>query len=321
MARKSAADPLMSYVLAADSYQTIRPVVECLRRQTVKHSLEILLVAPSVQDMSQALVYRDDFAAIRIVSDPVRDLASARAAGVRAASAPLVFIGETHSFPHPELGEIILKAFAAPEWAVVVPAVSNANPRGALSWSGYILDYGRWGEGLPAGEIPQAPVYNAAYRTAVLWSLGDRLPSALDQSDELAISMSRNGHRTLFTPSALIYHANVIYPWHWFWNRFLAGLLVASNRSREWPLARRLIYVAGSPLIPFVLLRRLMPGLTAILRGQPLPWATLPSIALGLVFRCCGEAFGYAGVLSGFAERGMHQYEVHKLDYAGSLAI
>ena len=59
----------------------------------------------------------------------VNHLPEARAAGVRAASAPIVFIGETHSYPQPGWAEALLTAFEGP-WAAVVPAIGNANPNG-----------------------------------------------------------------------------------------------------------------------------------------------------------------------------------------------
>jgi hypothetical protein len=180
------------------------------------------------------------------------------------------------------------------------------------------LDYGRWAEGLPAGEIPEAPVYNAAYRRSILLELGDRLSTALGQSDELRLFLRAQGRRTLFEPRARIAHANVALLRHWIMNRFLCGLLIASNRARPWPLLRRLAYVGGFFLIPIVLLRRLLPALRETARGRPLPGGTMAAVLAGLVLRAGGEALGYAGIWCDYAQRGVHEYEVHKLKYLGS---
>jgi glycosyl transferase family 2 len=310
-------EPQMSYILACDRYATIRPVFECLLKQTIKDQLEIVLVTPDPEDMRQALAAGEPFAAVKIVKNPVVDLAAARAAGVRAASAPIVFIGETHSFPHPELAAIVLNAFNDTKWICVVPSVYNANPQGALSWSGYISDYGRWAEGLPAGEIPTPPIYNAAYRSTMLLELGDKLTSSLGQSDDLEIAVLERGGRTFFEPSARIGHANSRGLRNWILNRLLGGNLVATNRSRHWPVTRRAVYIGGSFLIPVVLLRRLLPGLRQTLQNQPAPRGTLTAIIVGLALRAVGEALGYAGLLGDYSARGMHEYEVHKLKYSG----
>ncbi len=251
----------------------------------------------------------------------MRDLAVARAAGVRGSSAPIIFIGETHSFPAPDMAELILEAFEGAEWACVVPSVYNANPRGMISWSGCILDYGRWAAGLPAGEIESAPVYNAAFRREVLLALGDRLPFALGQTDELGLALAAKGQRVLFAPHARIGHANVTGPSDWFWNRLLGGNLIATNRSRQWSVAKRLVYIGGSFLIPAVLLQRLLPGIRRTRQSQPLPPGTLLAIVLGLVLRGAGEALGYAGLLGDYSACGMHSYELHKLNYARFVSV
>jgi hypothetical protein len=38
--------PAISVILGTDLYETVRPVVECLRRQTVKDRLELVIIAP-----------------------------------------------------------------------------------------------------------------------------------------------------------------------------------------------------------------------------------------------------------------------------------
>ncbi len=310
-------EPQISYILACDRYSTIRPVFECLLRQTMKERLEVVLVTPSFEDITQALAAGKQFAAVRIVADPVVNLGAARAAGVRAASAPCVFIGETHSFPHPELAAIILEAFTNAAWVCVVPSVYNANPQGVISWAGYISDYGQWADGLPPGQIPNPPIYNAAYRSAMLLELGDQLPPALSHSDDLARAVAARGGETLFEPGARIGHANVKGVRDWFWNRVLGGNLIAVNRSRHWSVARRAAYIGGAFLIPVVLLRRLLPGLRQVLRSKPAPRGTLTTIIAGLGLRAVGEALGYAGLLGDYSARGMHEYEVHKLKYSG----
>src|SRR6476661_8543590 len=115
----------MSIVLPTDTYATIRPVIECLCRQTVRDRIELVLVAP-LGAVDAALAYRDEFAGIRIVEDPVADLGPARAAGVQAASSEWVFVGETHSYPHPGLAECLIRS-GSDSWSVMMPAVGNAN--------------------------------------------------------------------------------------------------------------------------------------------------------------------------------------------------
>ena len=169
----------------------------------------------------------------------------------------------------------------------------------------------------PAGETQAAPFYNAAYRRPVLLELGDELASACGHSNHLSAVLRAAGHRVYFEPSAKLDHVNIAQPRHWIKERYFAGLLVAANRSRRWPLSRRLMYLFGSPLIPLVLLWRLLPAIQRDNRKVWLAGMTLPLVAFGTVIKAIGEFAGYAGVAAEHADERMTEYEVHKLAYAG----
>lgn len=309
-------EPKLALILATDTYSTIRPVVDRWRRQAMRKEVELILVAPSTSAVSEAMAHRNEFANIQIVVDPMTDLSHARAKGIRAATAPLVFVGETHSYPQAGFAEALVAGFSGP-WSSVTPAFGNANPKGVLSWAGFLSDYARWADGLPAGEIAEAPLYNAAYQKTVLLQLGDRLAPALSHGDELWLTLRAAGRRVYFQPAARLDHVNVSRPWHWVRERFLAGMLIASHRARRWSLARRLAYIPGSLLIPIVLTWRVVPGIWSTVRKKRLPLATIPMIVIGMIIKSAGEMAGYAGLSSDAAERGMHEYEVHKLAYIG----
>ncbi|HWO06229.1 MAG TPA: glycosyltransferase, partial [Methylomirabilota bacterium] len=247
---------------------------------------------------------------------PTAGLAGARAIGIRAATAPVVFIGETHTYPQPEWAAALLDAFEGP-WATVVPAITNANPNGPVSWAAYVSDYGRWGEGRPQGEIPEALIYNAAYRRQVLLDLGDGLEAALDTySEALWPALHRAGHRAYFAPGARIAHLNVGRLGPYVHEKLLAGFILGSLRAARWPWRRRLLYVLASPLIALVLAARLREPARRIGRLHPLPLATVPLIVAGAVLRAVGEAIAYAGAAPASADARMTEIELHKVAYA-----
>jgi hypothetical protein len=308
----------MAVVLATDTYETVRPVIRRLAEQTVKERLEVVIVAPLPPGALDA--HRGElegFAAVRLVTvAPTAGLAAARAIGIRAATAPVVFIGETHTYPQPEWAAALLDAFEGP-WATVVPAITNANPNGPVSWAAYVSDYGRWGEGRPQGEIPEALIYNAAYRRQVLLDLGDGLEAALDTySEALWPALRRQGHRAYFAPGARIAHLNVGRLGPYVHEKLLAGFILGSLRAARWPWRRRLLYVLASPLIALVLAVRLREPARRIGRLHPLPLATVPLIVVGAVLRAVGEAIAYAGAAPASADARMTEIELHKVAYA-----
>src|SRR5205807_10668041 len=103
------------------------------------------------------------------------------------------------------------------------------------------------------------------------------------------------GERFVFQPSARIDHVNVARPWTWLVERYLGGLLTAHSRMERWSWGRRLLYAAGSPLIPAVVLARVARGVTAARRADGVPLAVYLALPLGAVVSAVGELVGYLG--------------------------
>jgi hypothetical protein len=311
---------VMSVVLATDNYQTIRAVVHHLRGQTVRNQLEIVIVAPAGATLGLDEPELEGFAGVRIVRvESLRPLDAARAAGVRAARAPLIFIGETHTYAHPTWAEVLVGAHAGP-WAAVVPGFGNANPRGPLSWSLFLLDYGLWLHGLPAGQAVIVPTHNVAYKREVLLELGSGLDSALTHGDRLAVLFRARAHRTYFEPAARIDHLNVARWGPWATERLHAGLLMGGRRAERWSVLRRLVYFCGSPLIPALLLKRVGKGTLLMYREGRLPPGTLAALVAGSIISTVGEMIGYVRGTPGDADAKMMEMEVHKVQYASPRA-
>ena len=317
MATSSPRPPRLSVILPTDTWATIRPVVESLERQTIADRIEVVFVTPDPDALAHAMAGRENVSAWRVVSVPaLAPLARARTAGVRAAQAPLVILGETHTYAHPGWAEALLEAHAGRR-PIVVPAIGNANPDGALSWAAYLSDYGPWGEGLERGEIRRWPGQNSAYSRAALLEFEDGLEAALSRGDALWTGLRAGGHGAWFEPDARIDHLNVARPRPWVAERFVAGLLIAGERGSEWPLTRRLAYAAAAPLIPIVLTWRTLAGWRRAARRQRVPLLTLPAMVVGNTVQAVGEAVGYLRGCAGTgAEEVMTRYEIRKVDYA-----
>ena len=79
------------------------------------------------------------FAAFRVVEHDPMQLPAARAAGVRAAGAPVVFVGETHTYPHERWAEALIAAHEH-AWTAVTPgsapAPARARPRARADRAG-----------------------------------------------------------------------------------------------------------------------------------------------------------------------------------------
>lgn len=310
----------ISVILITDRWETIERVVDCLCAQTVRDRLELVVVAPANTTLQRHLAELNEFAGVLLIEvDSLDEFAAARAAGVRAATGPIVVLGETHSYPHTGWADALIEAHRA-GWGVVAPGFDNANPGSALSWAIFLLDYGRWVAGLPGGEIVLAPIHNGAYRRDLLLALGPELEQALSHGDRLTLQVRGCGYRSYFEPSARIDHLNISQPLSWLGERFVFGLVIAAHRAAKWPWHRRLLYIAGSPLIPLVILYRIRPGVRHVWRERRLPLGTLPALVMGAIVSTVGEAIGYARGAFRNSERLMTEYELHKASYTGTAA-
>jgi hypothetical protein len=313
----AAGGPELSVVLPTDCWETIRPVVERLRRQTTPARIEVVLVVPSLRDAGLERMNRAGFGAVVVVEvGSIVPLARARAAGVRAATAPLVFLGETHSYPHPGWADALVAAAARDGFSVIVPVFANANPNGVLSCAGFLSDYGGWRSGLSGEELASIPTFNSVYRREVLLELGDRLESALGHGDELVLHLRARGHRAVVAPDAKLDHLNVAQARAFIEERLVTGRLIGANRARRWNWGRRIAYAAAWPLIAVVLAARVLPAIRTAANERPVPAGTGLAMLGAATLKALGEAVGYLFGASSRTESRADEFEVHKLAYA-----
>ena len=126
--------------------------------------------------------------------------------------------------------------------------------------------------------------------------------------------------RTHFEPRARLEHANVERFRDWIEQRLLCGLLVAASRRKRWQLSKRLVYAAGSPLIPLVILYRLRSTVGSLLAQGTLPLRVVPALVLGTIVRSAGETLGYLRGARPHHQPRMDEYEIHKLSFT-SMAL
>jgi hypothetical protein len=264
----------LSVVLVTDHFRTIRRVIQRLQDQTARDRIEVVIVTPSAQGLELDAEATTGLASVRVVEvGSISPMPRARAAGVRATTAPLIFLGETHSYAHPGFAAAVIAAHDGP-WDVVVPGLDNGNPESALSWAGFLSDYGTWHRALAPGEIGSGPTWNVAYKRESLLALGDNLEHALSSGDELWSAFRAQGRKWYHAPDA---------PSNTSTSRDRSvgartvpgGLHGRSEPQREMVFATACGYLLASPLIVIVLLSRLRTPLRAV-RSRQLPAGTMP---------------------------------------------
>ena len=309
--------PRLAYILATDSYATLRPLVARLLSQRDPSRLELIVVANRGGLAGLDAPELRAFGRVQgIELDSTVQMYFARAVGIRAATAPLVFVGETHSFPCEGWLDALLEVMDG-SFPIILPSITNACPKSLIGWATYILDYSRLRPELPKGEVRYGPGHNTAYQTHLLLALGDQLNLAFDHYEERLLSdLQPQKPRIGFEPGVRLEHVGVTLFLPALEERLLLGLLTGASRARRWPIHRRFLYFLATPLIALVLFARELPGArTAIAAGQT-SIAVLPIMLLLCTMKSIGEAWGYLFGCPAWTRSREAELEIQRLRYA-----
>jgi hypothetical protein len=303
-------------VLVPDRFGTVAEIVAHLAAQDRRGEIELLLVTPVDLD-----VPRDAMAAFQcwqtVRVPDWRSTAVARAAGVAAAGSLIVAFVEDHCFPAPGWAGALIEAHHD-DWAAVGPVILNANPSFTISWANLLIEYGPWLHPREGGAASHVPGHNSSYKRERLLAYGERLPALLEAESVLHWDLGAQGFRVAIEPRARSRHMNFARLWPSLGLRFQSGRLFAGSRALSWPVTRRAVFAAGSPVLPFLRtwrLRALLRRHTS--RRMPL----LAPLVFGLlVVDAIGEMAGYL-TGPGAAIAAMNDLEFHRDRFAGSSSV
>lgn len=281
-------------ILTPDCFATISKTVRHLAAQNVAAQIELVIVAPAAAHLALDESCLRIFHSCSVVeTGPMASTARARAAGVRAASGPIVAFAEDHSYPAPGWAEALMKRHRE-NWAAVGPAMANANPRTITSWANLLIEYSEWLDPCPSVEREHLPGHNSSYKRAVLLEYAERLEQMLDAESILHWDLRRKGHRLYLEGAARTFHENFSRPLPCLPLRFNGGRLFAAARSTNWSWWRRAAYALGAPLIPLLRFGRIARELFAQGRPRHLFPRLAPALIGGLICDGAGELTGYA---------------------------
>jgi hypothetical protein len=275
-----------------DNFTTLRRTVDALRRQSIADQLELVFILPDQQAFDPKSGELSGFHSVQVVEHPVdSQLARARVAGVRAATAPYVIIGEDHSFPHRRWAEKILSAHEAGHRAVGV-AMQNPSPHNALGWADMMTNFITFIHPAESGAQGMLPGHNTSYHRQLLLDQGERLDDILQIEVIFHFELASAGETLWLESEAITTHHNLEHPGRFLRHKWLGGLIFGSLRSRNLPLRRRLLVGLLSPTIPLLRLWRMRSQLQRIHRHHHCVLRASPWLILALAVHGAGEGIG-----------------------------
>lgn len=302
-------------VVTPRRFANIRRTVRHLRAQTIHDRIELIVVAPTPEALSDAAPHElDGFHSVRALAvGVIGDVDKCAADGVRHARANVVAIIEDHAFAEPDWAEAMLAAHEGP-WVAVASTMVNANPKRHLSWCNLLVAYGPSVEPTVEGERAAIPGHNVSFKREALAPFGASLRDRFGREGGLFDALREHGGRFLLSERARVHHIN---PSTWASTaevRINAGRLYGAQRAQaaKWSAVRRLVYAAAGPLIPFVRYSRVTRELFADGRRAELAKRVAPAIFGGLVLDAIGQMAGYA-LGEGNSRRVLASFELDRM--------
>lgn len=266
-----------------------------LRAQTVSNLLELIIVTSSKKDLNLDSRKLEGLSNHKILEvRPFGSGGAAKAAGVMAASAPLVAFTEDHSYPERGWAEALIGAHRKGNFAVVGPVMLNANPYSGLSWGCFLVYYGHWLVAQPPEEVKHLPANQSCYKRDLLLQYGSRLSEMLETESLIHWDLLSRGHQLYQEPTARVYHLNYSLLSPMLLEYYLASRVFAAKRGLGWRIPTRVIYALGAPLLPLVRLRRIVKNASKAGLPRKVLFGGFAGLVLVLVAGSAGEAFGYA---------------------------
>jgi hypothetical protein len=310
---KCATEPtLAAIVVVPDTYDTVRRTMSHLKAQTVAEQVEVILVAPSYQQLQLDESELACFHSWQVVEvGVVTSKKLGFIAGMRRAHAPIVALTEDHSFPDANWAEVLIDAHKQ-SWAVVGPSMRNGNPDNIVSRADFYQAYGEWAQPILSGSVRHLPGNNSSYKRDILLKLGDKLEDLMQAESILHRSLREQGYELLLESRTCTSHLNFSTWSSWIPVRYYIGRQFASTWAKSWPWPRRLLFTVASPLIPWVRLWRVQKQIRRLQHGSLL-LRVLPVLLAGLLIEGLGHMAGFA-LGAGNCIESLEEYEYHRVE-------
>ena len=226
-----------------------------------------------------------------IVADAEATIPEMRAAGLRAAQGAIVAMTTDHCIPGAGWLQAVRTAHRRGSAVVGGPLLFEGT--GLVDWAVFVCEYGRYLPPARAGRTHDLPGQNVSYTRAALTAIDDLLSRGLWEPFWHQRLIERGFAMTC--DPAVVVTLRKHYSFGGFVReRFHFARSFASQRvaDRAWPI--RVALAAATPLLPVILLFRMLRQILPKRRYVSVLIRTLPMLAVFVTVWAAGECAGYA---------------------------
>jgi len=213
-----------------------------------------------------------------------------KAFGLKRARGDVIALLDDTTTPDSDWCDRVVEAHSLPH-GVIGGAVEYGG-QGAMAWATYLQDFGRYQRPIPEGPACYLTDINVSYKRHVLGGIQD---SWAERYSEATVhwALARKGVTLWQCPQIVVRQRREALPfWQALVERYCWGRLFGSVRARELSFFARLSYILLSPVLPLVLVLRIL--IKEIKARRPAgALLALPHL-LSLTWAwCLGEFVGY----------------------------
>ncbi|MEP7188367.1 MAG: glycosyltransferase family A protein [Roseiflexaceae bacterium] len=285
--------PELSIIIASvNGRPYLDACLAALRGQTGNVSAEVIVVdcvGSSVTSFAAA-----NYPEIRVIAfDEPRSVPELRSAGILAARGDIIVITEDHCIPTPDWYESIRRAHATFPEPAIGGSVDNAATRHVIDWAVYFCEYSNFISPVVAGIVHDLPGPNVSYKRSALRAMDDLIRDGYWETF-LHLRLESQGQQLRSEPSVRVLHKKHFSFTSFLLERFHYARAFAGTRNEFVKPSRRLFYFMCSPLLPPLLITRIVRRVWARKRHLGAFVLSLPYIALFMVAWAAGEWVDYA---------------------------
>lgn len=212
--------------------------------------------------------------------------------GLAKAQGEILALLEDLGVPDPDWCEQLIRSHQQLPYGVIGGAVEHAG-KGLLNWALYFLDFGRYQLPLEEGPVDYLTDVNVSYKRAALESIREIWSERYNEV-QVHRALKARGAVLWQRPQAVVREDRgpLSFP-DMLAERFAWGRVFGYMRIQQISRARRNFYVLATPLIPAVLIGRIIRKIFSSGRNRRWALYALPLMIVLSAFWCLGELTGY----------------------------